>query len=199
MPAVAVVSGGGENINSVLFALERLNVKPVLTTEAAAIAAADRVILMGVGAAGPGMEKLSRLGLVDCFRRLEQPLLGICVGMQLLYERSAEGEVECLGLLPGRIERFREQPDLAVPQMGWNRIEVRRSDNPLLTGIESGGQAYYANSYYAPDSELAIATSQYGVSLTAVVNRGNVYGCQFHPEKSRRVGQRILENFLTRT
>jgi imidazole glycerol-phosphate synthase subunit HisH len=199
MPAVAVVSGGGENINSVLFALERLNVTPVLTTEAAAIAAADRVILMGVGAAGPGMEKLRRLGVADCFRRLEQPLLGICVGMQLLYERSAEGEVECLGLLPGRIERFREQPDLAVPQMGWNRIEVRRPDNPLLAGIESGEQAYYANSYYAPDSDLAIAISDYGVTLAAVVNRRNVYGCQFHPEKSRRVGQRILENFLTRT
>jgi glutamine amidotransferase len=119
--------------------------------------------------------------------------------MQLLYERSAEGEVECLGLLPGRIERFREQPDLAVPQMGWNRIEVRRPDNPLLAGMQSGDQAYYANSYYAPASDLAIATSDYGVSLAAVVNRGNVYGCQFHPEKSRRVGQRILENFLTRT
>jgi imidazole glycerol-phosphate synthase subunit HisH len=199
MPAVAVVSGGGRNINSVLFALERLNVTPLLTTEAAAIAAADRVILMGVGAAGPGMEKLRRLGLVDCFRRLEQPLLGICVGMQLLYERSAEGEVECLGILPGRIERFREQPDLAVPQMGWNRIEVRQPDNPLLAGMQNGDQAYYANSYYAPASDLAIATSDYGVNLAAVVNRGNVYGCQFHPEKSRRVGQRILENFLTRT
>jgi glutamine amidotransferase len=199
MATIAVVSGGGENINSVLFALERLKVTPLLTTEAAAITAADRVILMGVGAAGPGMEKLRRLGLVECFRRLEQPVLGICVGMQLLYERSAEGEVDCLGILPGRIERFPEQPELAVPQMGWNRIEVRQPENPLLAGIESGGQAYYANSYYAPDSDLAIATSEYGVRLAAVVNRSNVYGCQFHPEKSRRVGQRILENFLTRT
>jgi glutamine amidotransferase len=196
VPSVAVVPGGGENVNCVLFAIERLGVTPLLTLDAATIAAAERVILMGVGAAPPAMAKLGAHGLVDCLRGLSRPLLGICVGMQLLFERSAEGDVACLGLLPGRIEALPDAPDLPVPHMGWNRLTLLDPGNPLLDGLTSGAWAFYANSFYAPLSEASIASSDYGVPISAAVNRGNVFGCQFHPEKSRHTGRRILENFL---
>ncbi len=195
-PAVAVVPGGGENVNCVLFALERLDVKPVLTLDASAIASAERVILMGVGAAPPAMAKLREHGLVDCLRSLRQPVLGICAGMQLLFDDSAEGEVPCLGIISGRVEQLPAAPDLPVPHMGWNRLVLLKDDNPLLDGLKSGDWVFYANSYYAPLSDASIARSDYGVPISAVVNRGNVFGCQFHPEKSRHIGRRLLENFL---
>jgi glutamine amidotransferase len=195
-PSVAVVPGGGENVNCVLFALERIGVRPVLTLDPKTVAAAERVILMGVGAAAPGMAKLNANGLVDCLRGLQQPVLGICVGMQLLFERSAEGDVSCLGLLPGRIEALPSNGGLTVPHMGWNQIELLKPDQPLLEGIKTGDWAFYANSFYAPLSDASIARTNYGVPIAAVVTRGNVYGCQFHPEKSRRTGRRLLENFL---
>jgi glutamine amidotransferase len=195
-PSVAVVPGGGENVNCVLFALERIGARPVLTLDPKTVAAAERVILMGVGAAAPGMVKLNANGLVDCLRGLQQPVLGICVGMQLLFERSAEGDVTCLGMLPGRIEALLSNGNLPVPHMGWNQIELLKPDQPLLEGIKSGAWAFYANSFYAPLSDASIARTDYGVPIAAVVNRGNVYGCQFHPEKSRQTGRRLLENFL---
>ena len=194
--SIAVVPGGGENVNCVLFALERIGVRPILTLDPKTVAAAERVILMGVGAAAPGMAKLSANGLVDCLRSLQQPVLGICVGMQLLFERSAEGDVSCLGMLPGRIEALPDSSGLTVPHMGWNQIELLKSDQPLLEGVKSGDWAFYANSFYAPLSDASIARTDYGVPIAAVVNRGNIYGCQFHPEKSRRTGRRLLENFL---
>ena len=195
-PSVAVVPGGGENVNCVLFALERIGARPVLTLDPNVVAAAERVILMGVGAAAPGMAKLREHGLVDCLRGLQQPVLGICVGMQLLFEGSAEGDVPCLGMLPGRIEAIPSGGGRTVPHMGWNQIELLKPDQPLLKGIKSGDWAFYANSFYAPLSDAVIARTDYGVALTAVVNRGNVHGCQFHPEKSRRTGRRLLENFM---
>lgn len=196
MGQIAVVPGGGENVNSVLFALERLGATPELTVDASRIAAADRVILMGVGAAPPAMAKLRERGLVDCLRALTQPFLGICIGMQLLFERSAEGDTECLGILPGRVERLPGGAGLTIPQMGWNRLDVLAPDDPLLAGIRTGDWVFYANSYYAPVSGVTTARTDYGVPLSAVVRRGNVFGCQFHPEKSRRVGRLIIENFL---
>jgi glutamine amidotransferase len=195
-PSVAVVPGGGENVNCVLFALERLGIRPILTLDPKTIAAAERVILMGVGAAAPGMAKLASNGLIDCLRGLQQPVLGICVGMQLLFERSAEGDTACLGMLPGRIEALPNRADLPVPHMGWNQVELLKPDQPLLEGIKTGDWAFYANSFYAPVSDASIAHSDYGVPISAVVQRGNVFGCQFHPEKSRQTGRRILENFL---
>src|SRR5215470_14102498 len=144
-PSVAVVPGGGENVNCVLFALERIGVQPVLTLDPKLVAAAARVILMGVGAAAPGMAKLNDHGLIDCLRGLRQPVLGICVGMQLLFERSAEGDVPCLGMLPGRIEALPAGGGFSVPHMGWNQIEPLKPDQPLLEGIESGAWAFYAN------------------------------------------------------
>jgi imidazole glycerol-phosphate synthase subunit HisH len=194
-PSVAIVPGGGENVNCVLFALERIGASPVLTLDPKVVGAAERIILMGVGAAAPGMAKLAANGLVDCLRGLQQPVLGICVGMQLLFERSAEGEVSCLGLLPGRVEAL-PNGALPVPHMGWNQLTLLKPDNLLLDGLKSGDWAFYANSFYAPPSDATIARTDYGVPIAAVVNRGNVYGCQFHPEKSRHTGRRLLQNFL---
>ena len=194
--SIAVVPGGGENVNCVLFALERIGASPVLTLDPKVVATAERVILMGVGAAAPGMAKLEANDLVDCLRGLQQPVLGICVGMQLLFERSAEGDVPCLGMLPGRIEALPDGTGLPVPHMGWNQLELLKADHPLLEGIKTGDWAFYANSYYAPLSGDGIARTDYGVPISAVVQRRNVYGCQFHPEKSRHTGRRILENFL---
>lgn len=196
MASLAVVPGGGENVNSVLFALERLGAAAQLTLDAREIAAADRVILMGVGAAPPAMAKLRERGLVDCLRGLRQPLLGICLGMQLLFERSAEGDTACLGILSGGVERLPDGAGLTIPQMGWNRLDLSAPDDPLLAGIRTGDWVFYANSYYAPPSDATVARSDYGVAMSAIVHRGNVFGCQFHPEKSRRAGSRILENFL---
>src|SRR5262249_4398913 len=170
--------------------------RPILTLDPETVAAAERVILMGVGAAAPGMAKLREHGLVDCLRGLQRPVLGICVGMQLLFEHSAEGDVACLGMLPGRIEAIPDGDGLTVPHMGWNQIEPLKPDTPLLEGIKSGDWAFYANSFYAPLSDVTLARTDYGVAIAAVVNRGNVYGCQFHPEKSRQTGRRLLENFL---
>jgi glutamine amidotransferase len=195
-PSIAVVPGGGENVNSVLYALERLAVRPVLTLDPATVASAERVILMGVGAAPPAMSKLHAHGLIECLRSLRQPVLGICVGMQLLFERSAEGGTACLGMLPGRVEALPGSPGLPVPHMGWNRLGLIAADNPLLAGVKTGDWAFYANSFYAPLSDASIARTDYGVAISAVVNRGNIYGCQFHPEKSRRTGRQLLQNFL---
>jgi imidazole glycerol-phosphate synthase subunit HisH len=195
-PSIAVVPGGGENVNSVLFALERLGARPELTLDPKVVTAAERVILMGVGAAPPAMAKLQSHGLIPCLQDLKQPLLGICVGMQLLFERSAEGDVECLSMLPGRVERFSEDGGLTVPHMGWNRLDLSHPDDPLLAGIKTGDWAFYANSFFVPPSPATVARTEYGVPLSAVVHRGNVFGCQFHPERSAAVGARLLRNFL---
>ena len=195
-PSIAVVPGGGENVNSVLFALERLGARPELTLDRKVVAAAERVILMGVGAAPTAMAKLRAYGLVDCLRDVQRPLLGICIGMQLLFERSAEGDVECLAMLPGRVERFSEDGGLTVPHMGWNRLDLLQPNDPLLAGIKTGDWAFYANSFYAPLSPATVARTEYGVTLSAVVHRSNVFGCQFHPERSAAVGARLLRNFL---
>jgi glutamine amidotransferase len=196
MASLAVVPGGGENINSVLFALERLGVAPTLTVDARIVAAADRVILMGVGAALPAMAKLERNGLVACLRDLRQPVLGICIGMQLLFERSAEGDVECLGILSGTVRRFPEGRGLVVPHKGWNSLSEIRADNPLLRGISDGECAYFMHSYYVPVSACTIAASNHGVPIAAAVSERNYFGCQFHPERSGALGDRILTNFL---
>jgi len=196
MASVAVVDSGGANITSVLFALERLGAPAKLTADAAEIAASSHVLLPGVGAAGPGMAKLHQRDLVPCLRELRQPIMGVCLGMQLMYERSTEGNVECLGLLKGEVRRFKDGPDLTVPHMGWNDVTPARSGDPLLAGLAPGQQAYYVHSFFAPVTDDTVATCDYGAPFAAMVHRGNLYGCQFHPERSSAVGKRVLENFL---
>lgn len=193
---VVLVDSGGANIGSVRYALERLGVAAEMTAEPERIAAADRVILPGVGAAGPAMEKLHGFGLVALLRSLEQPLLGICLGMQLLFEASDEGAVECLGVLPGRVGRMPSAPGIRIPHMGWNSLDLRRP-SPLLTGIQTGDWAYFVHSFAAPVTDDCVASSTHGQPFAAVVQRGRVMGAQFHPERSAVTGLRLLENFLT--
>jgi len=193
---VVLVDSGGANIGSVRYALERLGVSAEMTAEPERIAVADRVILPGVGAAGPAMEKLHGFGLVGLLRGLEQPLLGICLGMQLLFETSDEGAVECLGVLPGRVGRMPSAPGIRIPHMGWNSLDLRRP-SPLLTGIQTGDWAYFVHSFAAPVTDNCVASSTHGQPFAAVVQRGRVMGAQFHPERSAATGLRLLENFLT--
>lgn len=194
---LVLVDSGGANIGSVRYALQRLGVESRLSADADEIRAADRVILPGVGAAGPGMARLRELDLVDTLRDLRQPLLGICLGMQLLFDSSEEGEVEGLGLLPGRVGKLPESPGVRVPHMGWNQLRSKRS-NTLLEGIADGAYAYFVHSYAAPVTGDCIASTEHGAPFAAVVARGNVCGAQFHPERSAAVGARLLRNFLAR-
>ncbi|UNK51086.1 imidazole glycerol phosphate synthase subunit HisH [Lysobacter sp. S4-A87] len=195
MTEVVLIDWGGGNIGSVRYALERLGARAVLSADAATISAAQRVILPGVGAAPPAMARLRELGLVEPIRRLRQPLLGICLGMQLLYESSDEGDVECLGLLPGRIVRMTSGPGVRVPHMGWNQLQPSQPTG-LLDGIDAGAHAYFVHSYAAPLSAATLASSDHGGGFTAVAGHGRCFGAQFHPERSAAVGQRLLANFL---
>lgn len=193
---VALIDAGGSNIGSVRHALERLGAEVVAGGDAASIHACERVILPGVGVAAAAMARLREQGLIDVIRGLTQPLLGICLGMQILFESSEEGEVKTLGVLRGRIRRLPQAPGIRIPHMGWNRLAFRR-DSHLLEGIESGAQCYFVHSYAAPVTDDCVAASAHGVPLAAVVERGNVAGMQFHPERSGAVGARLLENFLS--
>ncbi|MGH8085922.1 MAG: imidazole glycerol phosphate synthase subunit HisH [Lysobacter sp.] len=198
MTEVVLIDAGGANLGSVRYALERLGARVRVSAVAAEIAAAERVILPGVGAAATGMARLRELGLVDLVRSLQQPLLGVCLGMQLLYDSSEEGDVECLGLLPGRVRKLvpAEADAVRVPHMGWNRLRHRSADR-LLAGIDDGAQVYFVHSYAAPVTADAIASCHHGADFAAVVRRGNRYGAQFHPERSATVGSCLLENFLS--
>lgn len=194
-PGLAVVDSGGANIASVMIALRRLGVDARLTTDADVIGGARRVLLPGVGAAGPVMRRLRGHGLVDVIRGLRSPLLGICVGMQVLYERSEEGDVEGLGLLEGEVRRLPASPGARVPHMGWNTLSARH-DSPLLAGIEPGARGYFVHSYAAKVDEACVASTTHGMPIAAVVQRGNVAGAQFHPERSATTGAQLLRNFM---
>ena len=194
---IAIIDSGGANIASVRFALERLGVDSVLTADPEVISAAERVILPGVGAAPVAMAQLARAGLVECIRGLTQPVLGICLGMQLLFERSEEGDTPLLGLVGGTCGAFDPGMGLTVPHMGWNRLLPQgEGRHPLLSGVEDGAHVYFVHSYAAPVSADTVASCSYGVDFTALVARGNFMGAQFHPERSGPVGARILGNFL---
>ena len=195
---IAIIDSGGANIASVTFALERCGATATLTTDAEMIASADKVILPGVGAAPVAMAQLQKAGLVDCIRGLTQPVLGICLGMQLLFERSEEGDTALLGLIPGTVGAFQPAPGLSIPHMGWNRLlpTAGAAANPLLRGIDDGAHVYFVHSYFAPVSGDTVAACRYGADFTALVAHGNFMGAQFHPERSGPIGARILQNFL---
>ncbi|MBB5208589.1 imidazole glycerol phosphate synthase subunit HisH [Chiayiivirga flava] len=203
MSGVVLIDAGGANIGSVRYALQRLGVDAQLSGDAATIRRAERVILPGVGAAAPAMERLRALDLVDTIRSLTRPLLGICLGMQLLFEHSDEAGsmategagVACLGLLPGTVTKLPAAAGIRIPHMGWNTLLPRRAD-ALLDGIAAGDHAYFVHSYAAPVTDDCIATCAHGTSFAAVVRRGRIAGAQFHPERSAQVGARILQNFL---
>jgi glutamine amidotransferase len=193
---VVLIDSGGANIGSVRYALERLGVRATLSADPATITGADRVILPGVGAAGAGMARLRELGLVEVVRALVQPVLGICLGMQLLFESSEENDAECLGLIPGRVRRMTGGAGVRVPHMGWNALRTLRAD-PLLAGMGEGERAYFVHSYAAPVDGHTLASAVHGAEFAAVVRQGRCWGAQFHPERSSQLGARLLENFLS--
>ena len=192
---VVLVDSGGSNLASVQAAFARLGVVAPVSSDWAQIQAASHVVLPGVGAAGPAMAKLHGFGLVDKLTSLTQPVLGVCVGVQLLFERSAEGEVACLGILSGRVEKLQSAPGLRIPHMGWNRIDIDNHTHPLCAGLH-GSYAYFVHSFAAPISTQTLASSLHGQPFSAIVARGNFMGAQFHPERSQAAGARLLKNFL---
>ncbi|MCC6171274.1 MAG: imidazole glycerol phosphate synthase subunit HisH [Gammaproteobacteria bacterium] len=192
---VVIIDSGGANLASLGFALERLGARSQVSADPAAIRAAPRVLLPGVGSAGDAMQRLRAAGLERVLPDLRQPLLGICLGMQLLFERSAEGDTAGLGILPGRVERLAAAPGRPVPHMGWNTLEPRGAD-PLLEGIPAGEHFYFVHSYAARPAATTLATTDYGGPLVAVAGRDNFRGVQFHPERSGPAGAKLLANFL---
>lgn len=192
---LVIVDSGGANLASLRCALGRLGVRARLSADPSVIADAGHVVLPGVGAAAHAMHRLRTAGLIDVLRTLKQPVLGICLGMQLLLERSDEGPTGCLGVLSSAAESLEATAGHPVPHMGWNRLRELKVD-PLLEGVEDGSHVYFVHSYAAPVAEHTIATADYGRPLSAVVRRGNFWGTQFHPERSAGAGARILRNFL---
>ena len=190
-----IIDSGGANLASLQFALERLGARAAVSSDVREIAAAARVLLPGVGSAGDAMQRLRHSRVAELLPTLRQPVLGICLGMQLLFERSAEGMTECLGVLPGTVRRMEPAPGRPVPHMGWNQLSDTRED-PLLAGIEPGEYFYFVHGYAAPASEVTIAHVHYGEALSAVVRRNNFWGTQFHPERSASAGAQLLGNFL---
>lgn len=194
MSAVVVKLGTG-NTASVMFALERLGARAVLTDDPARIADADRVILPGVGAAAHAMRAIEEKGLRVALLGFARPLLGICLGQQLLYDRSDEGDAAGLGLIPGRVTRLPPSRQLPAPHIGWTRF-VQTKAHALLEGVPEAAYAYFVHSFVCPLGDSTIATAEYGAPFSAIVGRGNLYGCQFHPERSGATGARLLQNFM---
>jgi glutamine amidotransferase len=195
MTDVAIIANGGANIASLRFALDRLGVSSRLTADADELRRATRVILPGVGAAADAMERLHSLGLAAVIPTLTQPVLGICLGMQLLFEASEEGDTKCLGILPARVTRFPDRQGFPVPHMGWNQV-VPNTDSPLTRGLGDDAYVYFVHSYAAPVGPWTEAVTDYGGEFSAIVRHANFHGAQFHPERSSRAGQRLLANFL---
>ncbi|MGA2023866.1 MAG: imidazole glycerol phosphate synthase subunit HisH [Steroidobacteraceae bacterium] len=192
---VVIIDSGGANLASLRYALDRLGARSLVSSDATLIAQAPRVLLPGVGAAADAMERLRASELDRLIPRLQAPLLGVCLGMQLLFEHSAEGDTSCLGVIEGAVERLRAAPGLPVPHMGWNTLELEQED-PLLEGIGSSDRLYFVHSYAASVGAGTLASVDYGGARCAIVRRANFRGVQFHPERSSAAGARILRNFL---
>lgn len=195
MSDVVIIDSGGANIASLLYAFERLGKTAELTTDAATIRQARRVVLPGVGAARDAMQRLRDAQLVDLIRNLTQPVLGICLGMQLLCEASEEDDAECLGIVPGVAQKLAAEPDHAVPNMGWCATKIC-SEHPIFEGIEDGTFFYYLHSFALPVSSYSLATATHTTPFTAILARNNFVAAQFHPERSSAAGAQLLHNFI---
>ncbi len=192
---LAIIKYNAGNIQSVLYALERLQVSAEVTDDPEKIRAADKVIFPGVGEASSAMKSLQQNNLDEVIKELKQPVLGICVGMQLLCAHSEENDTDCLGIVPVQIKKFKpRQLQLKVPQVGWNNIYSLQS--PLFQNIPDNSFIYNVHSFYAEDSQYTIARCNYGVEYAAAIQKDNFYGVQFHAEKSAAVGDQIIQNFL---
>lgn len=193
---IVVADSGGANIASVMYALERLRTTATLTSNPADLETASGVILPGVGAAADAMKQLKKNGLADIIPQLRVPVLGICLGMQLLFEASEEGDVECLGVIPGVAKRF--DADMIVPHMGWAPV-TKSTDSPLLHGIDDGAYFYFLHSFALPVGAATVATADHGGKFTAMARKGNFIAAQCHPERSGDAGARLLANFVGAT
>jgi imidazole glycerol-phosphate synthase subunit HisH len=193
---IVIIAGGGANIASLQFALERLDASSTVSADPGEIRSASHVILPGVGAAAHAMARLRQSGLDAVISALSQPVLGICLGMQLLFDSSQEGDAACLGIIPGRAWRLPCTADLPVPHMGWNTLDIQRPC-ALLEGVADGDYAYFVHSYALDVSPATVAGACYGRSFSACVQWRNFYGAQFHPERSAAVGALLLDNFLS--
>jgi glutamine amidotransferase len=193
--SVVIIDSGGANIASLRAALSRLGAESSVSSDPEVIRRAPRVLLPGVGSAHDAMSRLRMAGLDQLIPTLKQPLLGVCLGMQILFERSEEGPANCLGVIPGTISKLKAERGRPVPHMGWNQMTQVRPD-PLMNGIGSLDHVYFVHSFAAPTSPATVAITDYGMAFTAVARRDNFCGTQFHPERSGLVGSRILANFL---
>lgn len=193
--SVAIIDSGGANIASLRAALSRLGTDSVVTSDAGVIQRAPRVLLPGVGSAHNAMSRLRSTGLDKLIPTLKQPLLGICLGMQILFDSSEEGPANGLAVIPGKVARLQFAPGLPVPHMGWNQLSQTKAD-PLLEGVSALDYVYFVHGYAVPAGDWTVATTEYGSNFTAVARRENFCGTQFHPERSGVVGARILANFL---
>lgn len=191
---IAIIDYGMGNLRSVENALKRLGAEAVVTADPKVIKQADRVLMPGVGNAARAMENLREAGLCDVVRQLRKPVLGICVGMQIMCRHSEEGDAECLRLFDCDVKRFAESPELKVPHMGWNRVS--NLDSKLFKAVDEGSYLYFVHSYYPTLCSDTIATAVHGEMFSAALKYENFYGTQFHPEKSGDVGEKIIANFL---
>ena len=194
MSGLVIIDSGGANLGSVRNAFLRLGVDAPVTLDADAIRSAERLLLPGVGAAAPIMKRLNESGVASILCELRKPLLGICVGMQVLFARSDEADTPCLGLLAGAVKKIAAAPGVRVPHMGWNRLR-RERETALLDGI-ADRYAYFVHSYAADVDASCVASVDHGARYAALVQRGHVAGAQFHPERSAETGARLLRNFL---
>lgn len=195
--SIVIIKYNAGNIRSVLFALERIGVDAVVTDDVMQIQTAEKVIFPGVGEASTAMQYLKERKLDKVIRNLQQPVLGICLGMQLLCKHSEENNTDCLGIIPVNVKKFISHPGngaLKIPQIGWNNIYDLKSD--LFTKVEENSYIYNVHGYYAEDSSYTIAKCDYGISYAAAIKKDNFYGVQFHTEKSAAIGELILKNFI---
>jgi imidazole glycerol-phosphate synthase subunit HisH len=191
---LVLLDSGGSNLGSVQAAFSRLGVDAPVTSDANKIKNATHIILPGVGAARVSMNRLRENGLIDVIPTIQQPLLGICVGMQLLFESSDESDTQCLGLLPGRVKKLSQQQGIRIPHMGWNRLEVNTTHS--LCDALQDENVYFVHSYGADVSKVTLASTHHGIPFSAIVQKDNVMGAQFHPERSGKAGALLLKNFL---
>ncbi|WP_133469127.1 imidazole glycerol phosphate synthase subunit HisH [Paraglaciecola marina] len=194
---IVIVNTGCANISSVKFAVERLGVNVTVSDDTQVIQTADKVFLPGVGSANAAMASIKQKQLVSCVQKLTQPVLGICLGMQLMVEASEESlteSTECLGLIPGQVKRM-QVGDLRLPHMGWNTV-TPVADAPLFKGIDANSYFYFVHSFAVGISDFTMASCQYGMDFSAALHKDNFFGVQFHPERSSDVGSQLLKNFI---
>lgn len=192
---IVIVEACGNNFASVEFAIERLGYKSLVSHDPEVIQTASHVILPGVGAAKQAMQQLQNYNLLEVIRNLKQPVLGICLGMQIMYQHSAEGDVDCLKIFPGEVIALPKGNNLSLPHMGWNQINFINS-SALLKGVADHSYFYYVHSFAAPVNKHTVAETNYTMKFSAVIEKDNFYGMQFHPERSGSIGALMLKNFL---